>query len=155
MLGWIRLLAAMAAFWMLAPAAALACTYPRPIILSAPPAAVEGFTVVKVRIVNGLWQEHTLVALESVVVEDSAGFGEGAQLRFIVPDGWLEGASCLALPWGDTLDDEGRGIGYVQIRGSDLPGFYILSYPSSRNEGRLKRARKAPDWRAIRFGEEG
>lgn len=153
--GWIRLVAAMVAYWMLAPAAALACSYPRPIILSAPPATVQGYTVVKVRIVRGLWHEGTLVALEGVIIEDSASFSEEAKVHFVVPEGWLEGTSCYGLPSGETLDSDGHGIGYIQFRGSDISGFHNLRYRSSENEALLKRVPKDPDWRSIRFGEEG
>lgn len=137
----------------LAALPAHACSYSRSIIQSVPQAPAEGYSVVKLRIVNGLIRGSELIALEGIVVETGENFRKRSLVRFVVPDNWTQGGSCHVTPYGDMLNGEGEAVGYVQLRAGDLPGFHAVPFPASANQARLRALPSGIEWQKIRFGD--
>ncbi len=149
----LRLALAVSIGLALAPLQAQACSRPQSIVRPVPQAPVEGFEVLKLRIVNGLMAGSEVLALEGVVIEGNDRFRAGTLVRFLVPDRWMDGASCHVGPYRDTLNADGEAVGYFQLGASDLPGFLAVRFPVSRNAARLRLLSKDAEWRSIRFAD--
>lgn len=134
-------------------APAYACWIPQEIIKSEPQEPRDGYVIAKLRIENAAIDGSRVLALEGTVIKQSASFEEGALVRFVVPDGWPNTGSCSFGPSGETLNEQGQAIGYVQLRESGVSGFYAVALSTRRNEETLAGSAQRIDWQRVTFND--